>query len=75
MGIKMNKWGTPDVDAMTMRTSEADVFCGGDLAGVSGTTVEATNDGKTAAWSMHKYLQVLSSQELVEKLVKRNVCF
>ena len=57
LGIKLNKWGTPDVDATTMRTSEADIFCGGDLAGVSGTTVEATNDGKTAAWSIHKYLQ------------------
>ena len=42
---------------MTMKTSEPDVFCGGDLAGVAGTTVEATNDGKVAAWSMHKYLQ------------------
>ena len=53
----MNKWGTPDVDSDTMRTSEEDIFCGGDLAGVAGTTVEATNDGKVAAWSMHKYLQ------------------
>ncbi len=32
------------------------VFAGGDLIG-NGTTVEATNDGKTAAWSMHAYLQ------------------
>jgi len=56
-GISMNKWGTPDVNSDTMTTSEADIFCGGDLAGVAGTTVEATNDGKVAAWSMHKYLQ------------------
>jgi dihydropyrimidine dehydrogenase (NADP+) len=34
------------------------VFAGGDLAG-SGITVEAANDGKTAAWFMHKYLQSL----------------
>lgn len=40
-----------------MATSVDWVFCGGDLAGVSETTVEAVNDGKTAAWSMHRYLQ------------------
>lgn len=31
-------------------------FILGDLAG-NGTTVEATNDGKTASWFIHKYLQ------------------
>ena len=41
-----------------METSEADVFCGGDIAGVANTTVESVNDGKTAAWYMHKYIQV-----------------
>ena len=56
--LRFNRWGLPDVDPMTMRTSEADVFCGGDIAGVSQTTVESVNDGKTASWSMHKYLQV-----------------
>merc|ERR1719186_2157262 len=42
-----------------METSEASVFCGGDLAGVAETAVEAVNDGKIGAWSMHKYLQSL----------------
>lgn len=41
-----------------MASSEPWVFCGGDIAGVAETTVEAVNDGKTAAWYMHKYLQV-----------------
>ena len=41
-----------------MRSSEPGVFCGGDVAGVANTTVESTNDGKQAAWHMHKYLQV-----------------
>lgn len=50
--------GLPKVNLQTMQTSESWVFCGGDLAGVSETTVEATNDGKTAAWHMHSYLQV-----------------
>ena len=56
--IKLNKWQLPDVDTTTMGTSEQWVFCGGDVAGVAQTTVESVNDGKTAAWSMHTYLQV-----------------
>ncbi|XP_046405599.1 dihydropyrimidine dehydrogenase [NADP(+)] isoform X2 [Ischnura elegans] len=55
--LKFNRYGLPEVNTKTMETSEAGVFCGGDLAGVSETTVEATNDGKVAAWSIHKYLQ------------------
>jgi len=57
--VKLNRWGTPDVDTNTMETSEPDVFCGGDLAGVAETAVEAVNDGKIAAWSIHRYLQGL----------------
>lgn len=54
----MNKWGLPEVNPLTMETSEPGIFCGGDLAGVAQTTVEATNDGKQASWHIHKYLQV-----------------
>ena len=54
----MNKWNLPEVDKITMMTSVPGVFCGGDLAGVSQTTVESVNDGKTAAWYIHKYIQV-----------------
>ncbi|CAH3165814.1 unnamed protein product [Porites lobata] len=57
--LKFNKWGLPEVDLDTMRSSEPGVFCGGDVAGVANTTVESTNDGKQAAWHMHKYLQSL----------------
>ncbi|XP_050530846.1 dihydropyrimidine dehydrogenase [NADP(+)] isoform X2 [Daktulosphaira vitifoliae] len=35
------------------------VWCGGDAAGRSETTVESANDGKTAAYYMHQYLQKL----------------
>ncbi|EZA58247.1 hypothetical protein DMN91_006467 [Ooceraea biroi] len=55
--IKMNRWNLPEVDETTMATSVAGVFCGGDLAGVAQTTVESVNDGKTAAWYIHKYIQ------------------
>jgi dihydropyrimidine dehydrogenase (NADP+) len=56
--LRFNRWGLPEVDPDTMQSSEPGVFCGGDLAGISETTVESVNDGKTAAWFMHKYLQV-----------------
>lgn len=57
--VKLNRWGQPDVDPKTMSSSEPGVFCGGDIAGVAETTVESVNDGKTAAWNIHKYLQSL----------------
>ena len=60
--VRLNRWGLPDVDGKTMSTSEDDVFCGGDLAGVAQTTVESVNDGKTASWFMHRYLQVSVTQ-------------
>ena len=58
--VKMNKWSLPDVDVTTMRSSEEWVYFGGDVAGVAQTTVESVNDGKTASWHMHRYLQVRS---------------
>jgi dihydropyrimidine dehydrogenase (NADP+) len=57
--VKFNQWGLPLVDNETMRTSEVNVWCGGDLAGLAATTVEAVNDGKQAAWHIHSYLQSL----------------
>ncbi|XP_046440788.1 dihydropyrimidine dehydrogenase [NADP(+)]-like isoform X2 [Daphnia pulex] len=55
--IKFNRWGLPEVDTRTMQSSLDWVFCGGDIAGVAETTVESVNDGKTAAWYMHQYIQ------------------
>ncbi|CAL4059259.1 unnamed protein product, partial [Meganyctiphanes norvegica] len=65
--VKLNRWGQPDVDTYTMSTSEEGVFAGGDLAGVSETTVESVNDGKTAAWNIHKYLQSLHGLLIPDK--------
>ena len=56
--VKLNKWGLPEVNSSTMETSVPGIFCGGDLAGVAQTSVEATNDGKQASWHIHTYLQV-----------------
>lgn len=57
--VKLDKWGLPDVDSKTGRSSEPWVFFGGDIAGLANTTVESVNDGKTAAWYMHSFLQEL----------------
>jgi len=44
------------VDPETMQSDTPWLFAGGDLVG-STTTVQAANDGKQAAWYIHKYLQ------------------
>jgi len=55
--MKFNSWGLPVVDTKTMQSSVDYVFCGGDIAGVAETTVESVNDGKNAAWYLHRYIQ------------------
>ena len=60
--LKFNSWGLPEVNDETMASSEPDVFCGGDVAGVANTTVESVNDGKHAALNIHKYLQEVRVQ-------------
>ncbi|XP_004932559.2 dihydropyrimidine dehydrogenase [NADP(+)] [Bombyx mori] len=66
-GVKFNRWGLPEVEDSSMQSvSEPRVFIGGDLAGVAETTVESVNDGKTAAWYMHCYLQGLPFDSPVE---------
>ena len=51
----------------TQGTSEPWVFVGGDVGGVAETTVESVNDGKVAAWQMHRYLQSLHGVEVSEE--------
>ena len=55
--VKLNRWGLPDINPVTMSTSIDWVFAGGDLAGVSQTTVESVNDGKQASWHIHRFIQ------------------
>ncbi|KAA0719089.1 Dihydropyrimidine dehydrogenase [NADP(+)] [Triplophysa tibetana] len=57
--VKLNGWGTPEVNNETMQTSEPWVFAGGDIAGLANTTVESVNDGKQTSWHIHKYIQSL----------------
>ena len=59
--LKASKEGTIDSDPLSLQSREVpSVFIGGDLAGIAQTTVEAVNDGKQAAWHMHRYLQVIA---------------
>merc|ERR1712137_266376 len=48
--------GSIKVDDVTGATEVDWIFAGGDIVG-NGTTVEAVNDGKQAAWWVHKYIQ------------------
>jgi dihydropyrimidine dehydrogenase (NADP+) len=57
--LKFNKQNLPCVDLNSMQSSHPSVWIGGDVAGVAETTVEAVNDGKTAAWYMHCSLEGL----------------
>eukprot|EP00163_Fabomonas_tropica_P009643 TRINITY_DN1946_c0_g1_i2.p1 TRINITY_DN1946_c0_g1~~TRINITY_DN1946_c0_g1_i2.p1 ORF type:complete len:890 (+),score=358.61 TRINITY_DN1946_c0_g1_i2:774-3443(+) len=50
------KWGYAEVDENGVCADAPWLTFGGDIAG-SSTTVEATNDGKTASWQIHKYIQ------------------
>ena len=63
--MKFNSWGLPVVDTKTMQSSVDYVFCGGDIAGVAETTVESVNDGKNAAWHLHRYIQVFTSTIMI----------
>lgn len=64
--IKLHANGLPVVDSTKMSTSEEWVFCGGDLAGSSETTVEAVNDGKTASWFMHLFIQAKLGNNVID---------
>lgn len=64
--IPLNDYKLPIVDSKTHQTKIENVFCGGDFAGNAETTVESVNDGKTAAWYIHCYLQGLSFDTVPE---------
>lgn len=58
--VKLGDGNLPVINPDTMQTSHPNVWCGGDIAGVSETTVESVNDGKTAAWYIHCSLEVIN---------------
>jgi len=46
-----------DTNNLNEKPSYFFIVSGGDIAGVSQTTVESVNDGKQASWHIHRYLQ------------------
>lgn len=73
--IKLNRWGTPEINQDTMQTSEPWVFAGGDIAGMANTSVESVNDGKQASWHIHKYIQVRRISQRSSRLCVSLPCF
>ncbi|XP_068140700.1 dihydropyrimidine dehydrogenase [NADP(+)]-like [Drosophila tropicalis] len=55
--VEIDEQSRVKVDPKTLATNVPRVFCGGDLAGIGHTVVEAVNDGKVAACSIHCMLQ------------------
>jgi heterodisulfide reductase subunit A len=62
-GLEVTEWGTPEVDPVTLQTSMAQVFAGGDLATGPGLVVEAVGQGHVAAESIHRYLRGLDLKQ------------
>ncbi|CEM00688.1 unnamed protein product [Vitrella brassicaformis CCMP3155] len=54
--LQFDTSGTAKVTSKLQSESADWLFAGGDIAGAH-MTVEAANDGKTAAWNIHTYLQ------------------
>ncbi len=53
----LSDWGTMNVDAVTLQTSDPDIFAGGDAVTGPATVVEAVAAGKEAAISIHRFIQ------------------
>jgi len=54
--IEFNKWGLVDVNPVTLETSVAGVFAGGDVVAGAGTLSEAVGAGRRAAESIHRFV-------------------
>jgi glutamate synthase (NADPH/NADH) small chain len=56
-GLETTRWGTVVVDEKTGQTTRPQVWAGGDLTTGAATVISAMDAGKTAAASIHEYLQ------------------
>ncbi len=64
-GLEVTKKGTVLVDEI-MTTTRPNVFAGGDLIHGGATVILAMHDGKIAAEAIHKYLQEVDKEKVVE---------
>ena len=53
----LSDWGTMKVDPVTLQTSDADIFAGGDAVTGPATVVEAIGAGKEAAVSIDRFIR------------------
>ena len=55
--VKMSRGNTIEVDAVTLQSSVADIFAGGDVAYGPRLAIDAIAAGKEAAVSLHRFVQ------------------
>lgn len=55
LNLKLNKWGNIEIDEFN-RTSEDNIFAGGDVAGTKQTVAWAVRSGRDAAENIIEYL-------------------
>jgi glutamate synthase (NADPH/NADH) small chain len=56
-GLETTKWGTIVADEQTAATSKEGVYAGGDVVSGAATVISAMGAGRTAAKSIHEYIQ------------------
>ena len=56
-GVKLTNRNTIDVDSVTLQSSKADIFAGGDVASGPRLAIDAIAAGKEAAVSIHRFVQ------------------
>ena len=62
-GWKISRWGSLDIDPVTLATGVAGVFSGGDMVTGPATVVEAIGAGREAAISIARFLQGVDLHE------------
>lgn len=56
-GVNLTNRNTIEVDAVTLQSSKADIFAGGDIASGPKLAIDAIAAGKEAAVSIHRFVQ------------------
>jgi formate dehydrogenase (NADP+) beta subunit len=67
LGIELDKWGVPVVDAVTMQSTRPGVFVGGDAAFGPKNIIWAVEHGHQAAISIHNYCEGIPVSERPEQ--------
>jgi ferredoxin len=72
-GLKWTRWGTIEVDPVTMQTAVPGVFAGGDAVSGPATVVQAIGGGKRAAESIDRFLQGVSQPRTAPAPVRHDL--